>query len=69
MSASYIICLPQSRTMILTILFALMAIAALLQEEDVPFGQAVSGGPDERVNYLNSRGTVIISSTTVEETT
>ena len=55
--------------MILTILFALMAIAALLQEEDVPFGQAVSGGPDERVNYLNSRGTVIISSTAVEETT
>ena len=46
---SYIICLLQFRAMILTILFALMAIAALLQEEDVPFGQAESGGPDERV--------------------
>ena len=44
---SYIIYLPQFRAMILTFLFALMAIAALLQEEDVPFGQAESEGPDE----------------------
>ena len=48
-SDSYIIFLPQFRAMILTILFALMAIAALLQEEDVPFGQAENEGPDERV--------------------
>ena len=49
LSDYYIICLHQFRGMILTILFALVAIAALLQEEDVPFGQTESEGPDERV--------------------
>ena len=48
-SDSYIICHPQSRAMILTIIFALMAFASLFQEEDVPFGQAENEGPDERV--------------------
>ena len=64
----YIIFLPQSRAMILTIIFVLMAIAAVLREENVPFGQQAEGlpeGPDELRVYISSRGTVIFSSTTV----
>ena len=65
---TYIIFLPQSRAMILTIIFVLMAIAAVLREENVPFGQQAEGlpeGPDELRVYISSRGTVIFSSTTV----
>ena len=50
-SDSYIIWLPQSRAMILTVLFALVALATLLQEEDVPFSEEESlpRGPHETV--------------------
>ena len=68
LTPTYIISLPQSRTMILTSIFVLIAIAAIFQKEDVPFGQQAEGlpeGPDELRVYISPRGTVIFSSTTV----
>ena len=45
-------------------IIVLMAIAAILQEEDVPFGQQAEGlpdGPDELRVYISSRGTIIVT--------